>query len=113
VSFSPDRQSKLLLPFFESSESAIYISNSADIDEVIDKLQEMSERYSLSNPPPFQKYNQDDGPGGDIYNVRVEEFQRGNREAKYKHEVFMRDHGMHQTVIPSGYKQPAKLKLIK
>jgi len=113
ASFSPDRQSKPLLSFCESPESAIYMSNSADIDEVIDKLQEMSERYSLSNPPPFHKYNEDDGPGGDIYNVRVEEFQRGNREAKYKHEVFMRDHGMHQTVIPSGYKKPAKLKLIK
>jgi hypothetical protein len=112
-SFSPDSQSKPLLPFFESPESAIYVSNSADIDEIIDKFQEMSERYSLSNPPPFQKYNDDDGPAGDIYNVTVEEFQRGNREAKYKHEVFMRDHGMHQTVIPSGYKKPAKLKLIK
>jgi hypothetical protein len=111
--FSPDRRSKPLLPFPECPDSAIYISNSADIYEVIEKLQEMSERYSSLNPPPFQKYDDDDGPGGDIHKVKVEEFLRGNLQAKYKHELFMRDHGMHQTVIPSGYKKPAKLKLIK
>jgi hypothetical protein len=107
-SFSPDRQSKPLLPFFESPKSVIYVSNSADIDEVIEKLQEMSERYASLNAPPFQKYNDDDGPGGDIHNVTVAEFQRGNREAKYKHEAFMRDHGMHQTVIPNNYKKRPK-----
>lgn len=113
--FSPDRQSKPLLPFSESPDSAIYISNAADIDEVIGTLRSMSERYSSLNPPPFQKYDDDDGPGGDIHKVTVEEFLRGNLQAKYKHELFMRDHGIHHTVIPSGYKKPAtaKLKLIK
>ncbi|TXF99206.1 hypothetical protein [Massilia arenae] len=111
--FSPDRRSKHLLPFSESPDSEIYVSNSADVCEVMDKLQEMSERYSSLNPPPFQKYSDDDGPEGDIHKVTVEEFLRGNRQSKHKHELFMRDHGMHQTVIPSGYKKPAKFKLIK
>ncbi|MGJ9417683.1 hypothetical protein ACHAC9_07955 [Massilia sp. CMS3.1] len=111
--FAPDRRSKPLLPFAESPDSAIYISNVADIDEVIKKLKQMSERYSTSNPPIFQKYNDEDGPGGDIHTVTVEEYLHGNLQAKHKHEIFMRDIGMHHTVIPLGYKKPTKLKLIK
>jgi hypothetical protein len=111
--FSPDRRSKPLLPFSDFPDSAIYISNSADIYEVIEKLKEMSKRYLTLNPLPFKKYNDDDDPGGDIHKVTVDEFLRGNLQAKYKHELFMRDHGMHQTVIPSGYKKPVKFELIK
>jgi len=111
--FSPDRQSKPLLPFSESPDSAIYISISADIYEVIEKIREMSDRYLSLNPPPFQEYNDDDGQEGDIHKVTIEEFLQGNLQSKCKHELFIRDHGMHQTVIPPGYKKLAKLKLIK
>jgi len=89
------------------------MSNSADIYEVIEKIHEMSDRYSSLNPPPFQDYDDDDDQEGDIHKVTVEQFLQGNLQSKYKHELFMRDHSMHQTVIPRHYKKPAKLVLIK
>lgn len=110
--FKPDRQAKSLLPFDESPESAIYISNDADVNEVLRTLHNMSARYKSLNPPPFKKYDDDDGPSGDIHTVTVEEFLRGNLEAKTEHAIFMRDNGMHNVAIPASYKR-VQLKLIK
>lgn len=101
---SPDRRSKPLLAFAESPDSTIYISKSADTKNVVKILREISDRYDFLNPPAFQKYNDKDTHDGDIWKVSVEEFLRGNLQAKYKHEIFMRDHHMHQIVIPTGYK---------
>lgn len=109
--WAPDRQSKPLLPFNESPDSTIYISNDADINEVLQTLQDISDRYDSLPAPPFQKYNDDD-PSGDIHTVTVEELLRGNLQAKSKHEIFMRDNGMHNVVIPTTYKR-MQLKLIK
>jgi hypothetical protein len=107
--FSPDRRSKPLLSSAESTDSTIYISKSADPKDVLKTLREISDRYSSLTPPPFDQYNDDSGPGGDIHQLPVEELLRGNLQAKYKHEIFMRDHNMHEVVIPAGY----KFKLIK
>ena len=113
-SYCPDRQSKPLLPFSESPDSAIYISNDADPETVFRKLQEISERYDLLDAPPFQKYADDDETENCNWTVPIDEFMQENAKSKYEHEVFMRDYGMHQTVIPLDYKRRAShLQLIK
>jgi hypothetical protein len=106
---SPDRRSKPLLSSAESPDSTIYISKSADPKDVLKTLREISDRYSSLTPPPFDRYNDDTGPGGEIHKVPADELPKGNLRAKYKHEIFMRDHNMHEVVIPAGY----KFKLIK
>ncbi|WP_198118974.1 hypothetical protein [Massilia rhizosphaerae] len=111
--YCPDKQSKPLLPFSESPDSAIYISNEADPYEVIQKLQEISERYDLLNAPQFQKYA-DDETENCGWTVPIDEYLEENAKAKYNHEVFMRNYGMHQIVIPADYKKRAcQLKLVK
>lgn len=110
--FKPDRQSKPISPSDDPTDSAIYISNDADVNEVIHTLQHMSARYESLDPPPFEKYNDNDGPDGDIHTVTVEKFLRENQEAKSKHTAFMRDNGMHNVIIPATYKR-IQLKLIK
>jgi len=112
-SYCPDRQSKLLPLFTEAPDSAIYISNEADPHEVCRKLQEMSERYDLLGAPPFQKYDHDDETELCNWTIPLEKFIQENAKAKYAHEVFMRDYGMYQTVIPANYKKrAAQLKII-
>jgi len=110
--FKPDRQSKPILQSDEATDLAIYISNDVAVNEVLHTLQHMSDRYGSLNPPPFRKYDDDDGPAGDIHTVTVEEFLRGNLEAKSKHESFMRDNGMQNVIIPTTYKRIC-LKLVK
>jgi len=113
-SYCPDRQSKPMLPFSQSSDSVIYISNEADPEDVFRKLQEISERYELLDAPAFQKYADDDEIENCNWNVPIEELMQENAKSKYEHEVFMRDYGMHQTVIPADYKQRAShLQLVK
>lgn len=113
-SYCPDRQSKPLPSFTESPDSAIYISNEADPEKALRKLQEMSERYNLLDAPPFQKYAHDDETEHSNWTVPIDELIEGNAKSKYEHEVFMRDYGMHQTVIPADYKKrESYLKLIK
>lgn len=107
ASFGLDHQHKPLEPFSDTPDTAIYISNEADPEHVMKILLEMSDRYESLDPPAFQKYAQDDDT------VPMDEFLEGNARVKYEHEIFMRDHGMHQTVIPLRYKKPTKLKLIK
>jgi hypothetical protein len=112
--YFPDRKSKPLLPFYESPDSAIYISNDADSYAVVRKLREISERYDLLDAPPFQIYEHDDETENCNWAIPVEEFIHKNAKAKCAHELFMRDHGMHQTVIPTDYKNRAsRLHLIK
>jgi len=98
--YCPDRQSKPLLPFLESPDSTIYISNDADPSEVVQKLQEICVHYSALTAPPFQKYTHNDENADMSWIVPMEEFLIANARAKYKHELFMRDHGMHNIVIP-------------
>jgi hypothetical protein len=112
--YCPDRQSKPLLPFDESPDSAIYISNEASPEAVFLKLQEISERYNLLDTPPFQKYDSNDDAESFNWTVPIDEFIQENAKSKFAHEVFMRDYGMHQTVIPVDYKKrSSQLKLVK
>lgn len=101
--YHPDRQSNCMLPFHDAPDSTVYISNDADPAQVVKILQEMSNRYDLLDAPPFQKY------ADDTNDVPMDQYILGNAKAKYAHEIFMRDHGMHNTVIPNDYKKPAKL----
>jgi hypothetical protein len=113
-SYCPDKKSKPLLPFSESPDSVIYISNDADPEIVFGKLQEISERYNLLDAPSFQKYALDDETEHCNWTVPIEELIQENAKLKFEHEVFMRDYGMHQTVIPVDYKRRASnLQLIK
>lgn len=98
--YSPDHQSTPLEPFSNAPDSAIYISNEADPRHVKQVLRELSNRYDFLDAPLYQKYDHNDDC------VPMEEFLIGNARAKYKHEIFMRDHGMHYTVIPKNYKTP-------
>jgi hypothetical protein len=112
--YCPDKQSKPLLPFYNSPDSVIYISNEADPYDVVQKLREISERYDLLDAPPFQKYGHDDETENCNWSVPIEDFIHENAKAKCAHELFMRDYGMHQTVIPADYKKRAsRLHLIK
>jgi len=112
--YCPDRQSNPMPLFTDSPDSTIYISNVADPYEVYKKLQEMSERYDLLDAPPFQKYDHNDETENCNWTVPIDELTIENAKAKYAHEVFMRDYGMHQTCIPSDYKKHTSyLRLIK
>ena len=112
--YCPDRKSKPLLPFYEAPDSVIYISNDADPYHVVRKLREVSERYDLLDAPPFQKYEHDDETENCNWSVPIDDFIHENAVAKCKHELFMRDYGMHQTVIPTDYKKRERhLQLIK
>lgn len=112
--YLPDVQSKPLLPFYKSPDSEIYISNKADPYQVILNLRELSERYDLLNAPPFQKYEHDDETENHNWSIPIEDFIHENAKAKCQHELFMRDNGMHQTVIPGDYKKRAsRLYLVK
>lgn len=112
--YCPDRKSKPLLPFYESPDSVIYINNDADPYDVVQKLREISERYDLLDAPPFHKYEHDDETENCNWTIPIEDFIHENAKAKAAHELFMRDYGMHQTVIPADYKKRASyLQLIK
>jgi hypothetical protein len=112
--YCPDRKSIPMPIFTESPDSVIYIDNEADPYEVCKKLQEISERYDLLDAPPFRKYEHDDETENCNWTIPVDEFIEENAKAKYAHEVFMRDYGLHQTVIPTDYKKRAShLQLIK
>ena len=112
--FCPDKQSKPLLPFYEAPDSVIYISNEVAAYLVVRKLREISERYDLLDAPPFQKHEHDDETENRNWSVPIDDFIHENAVAKCKHELFMRDYGMHQTVIPTDYKKRAShIQLIK
>lgn len=96
--YYPDHQSTPLEPFSEATYSAIYISNEADPEYVIQVLREIATRYYYLDAPTYQKYDHNDD------SVEMEEFLLGNARAKYKHDIFMRDHAMHCTLIPNNYK---------
>lgn len=101
-SYHPDRLVKSLPKFSESPDSAIYISNQANPERAAATLNKMSEHYNSLVTPSFQEV-------ADKYeDAMMAEYLEADAKAKYSHEIFMRDHGMYTTVIPSEYRSQQK-----
>jgi hypothetical protein len=77
----------------------IYIANNTSPAKAILALEAISERYSLSSPPPYFDYH----PNIDA--SRLDQWIEADVEGRHKHDLFMKNHGMYHISIPAKYKK--------
>jgi len=103
-SIYPDRKISSKISFSEAPESVIFISNGAKPEHIIKILRNISKLYRSLSPPPFQMYKHDDETKSMNWTIPIAEFIEANARTKHLHQIFMKEHGMHQTSIPPSYK---------
>jgi hypothetical protein len=88
--FLPHHKNREIPPFEDFPRPLIYIGNDVAPEAVMKELQTMCDRYYSLNPPSYERVKVT--ANGYMYNTSA-------------HNIFMRDHGMHRTFIPSDYNQ--------